>query len=131
MSKLRDFWVGIPAACGVPAGLAKWDGIRNGGWFDWEIENSDDVLRSKPGETDRQRLQPAFSGWEHLGDAHIVEYAKRFGAFVAARARFNKKGIGNEIELLAEEATLRVLEPGVPTVSALMSVDEAVQGNWS
>ncbi len=133
MSIIRNLIVNLPQACGVPEGLAKWDGIRNGGWFDWELENPDNVLKSNYNETDRQRLDPAFKGWEHIADNHIVEYAKRFTAFVAARARFNKYGIGNEIELLAEGATLKIYEPKFPTISSLMTVEQAAspQSNWA
>lgn len=132
MSIIRDLWVGLPAACGVPDGLAKWDGERNGGWFDFEKENPGSILKRVPGQTSRQRLAPAFKGWKHLGDAHVVEYAERFTAFLDSCIQFNSKSIGSEIEIQAEAATLRVLEPGFPTISALMTVDQAVvQSNWA
>jgi len=130
-SKLRDFWVGLPAACGLPPGWAEIEGKRNGELFDWEVLNHDSVLRRVSGQTSRQRLARAFSGWEDLADTHVVEYAKRLAELVDRASHANSVG-KDDIIVQAEAATLRVLEPGFPTVSALMTVDEAVvQGNWS
>jgi hypothetical protein len=126
MSKIRDFWVGLPNACGVPDGLAQIEGDRNGKLFDWEIANPDAILHRQPGQTSRQRLKPAFVAWEHLAEPHAVEYAKRLGELLDKATRFNAKGLGDKILIDAEAATLKVIEPSIPTVSALMTVDQAV-----
>lgn len=132
MSIVRDLWVGLPAACGVPQGISDIEGDRNGKLYDWERDNPNGVLRRIPGQTSRQRLARAFKGWKDLADASIVEYAERFTAFLDASIQFNGKGIGNKIELDAEAATLKVLEPNFPTVSALMTVNTAgIQSNWA
>jgi hypothetical protein len=133
MSKIRNFWVGLPAACGVPEGLAKSFGNLNGEMFDWERGNHGGVLRRVHGQTARQRLARAFVGWRDLAeDQAAVEYAEALGEFLDASIQYNEHGIGNKIELEATAATLKVYEPKYPKVAELLTVDTAsVQGQWA
>jgi hypothetical protein len=131
MSKIRALWVGLPAACGVPEGISEIEGDRNGRLFDYEVANRDSVLRRQHGQTSRQRLARGFKGWKDLADPRRVEYAERLTEFLDASIQFNDRDIGDEIELDAEAATLRVLEASQPEISALLTVDEAaVASKW-
>lgn len=131
MSKLRDFFVGLPAACGAK-NADKW-GAVNGLQFDFEVANPSSVFDGT-GQTINERLETAF-GWagRDLSKFDVETYAKNLAALLALASAVNAKGrddLLDEANLLA--STLRLAEPQFPTVSALMTVDQAVvQGNWA
>lgn len=133
MSIVHEFVKGLPFACGVPKEIADIEGDRLGRLYVYDAHNPDSVFNRQPGQTERQRLSRAFAGWSDLAHPAILEYAERLLCLAAKASAFNSKGIGNEIEIQAEAATMRVFEPGFPTVSALMTVDQAVspQSSWA
>lgn len=136
MSIIRDFVTKLPAACGVPAGLAEIYGELNGRLFDYEKDNPDGALHRKHFESVYSRIILGFDPWQRLvddlpGESSPTGYAVDLLIF-AARTIDAKGGDwrGKETEkasLLKKES-----EPANAKVAALLSVEQAsTLGNWA
>ncbi len=124
MSKIRDFFIGLPAACGAPNAKA-W-GQVNALQYDHEIANPLSVF-ADDGRPVAERLETAF-GWAGRDPekAGIEDYARRLAHLLALSDAVDRKGrkeLAGERNVLA--GSLSILEPRYPTVSALMTVSEA------
>ena len=131
MSKIRDFFIGLPAACG--ASNAKAWGQVNALQFDHEVANPLSVFRDT-GRPATERLETAF-GWagRDPDKVGIETYAKNLAHLAALSYAVDSKG---RKELADERATLAGIlstqEAEFPTVSALLTVSEAsVMSNWA
>jgi len=131
MSKLREFFVGLPAACGAK-NAEQWGGV-NGLQFDFEVANPSSVFDGT-GKTIHERLETAF-GWagRDFAKVDVETYARNLAALVSLAYAVNAKGrddLKDEADLLA--STLKLAEPQFPTVSALLTVDQAsTQSIWA
>jgi len=136
MSKIRDFVVALPKACGVPNGLAEIFGELNGKLFDFELANPDGPLNRKNFDHAFARINVGVAPWEALAsNMDAVDHAENLLA-IASMSHDLNKGIqpdyGQESfdELVA--ATRKAEQnPSVSAVSSLMTVDQAVLGNWA
>lgn len=130
--KIRDFFTGLPAACGVPKEVAELYAHHLGGVFDLEKKDPGSVFARKPGQTVAERMAPAFDGWTRYAyDLPAVEYARDLAVYVAKRDLYNRKGEGDLAELKKEEDHLKANEPMFPRISALLTVaDAGIQSNW-
>ena len=130
MSRLRDFFIGLPAACGAP-NAERW-GQLNAIQFDHEISNPSSVFADH-GETVMERLETAFGWAGRSSDKVGVEnYARNLAVLAATSYEVDVKGrkdLENNRNTMA--GTLMTMESGYPTVSALLTVSEArTMGNW-
>ena len=131
-SLIRNLVVGLPAACGVPEGIAEIAGGTNGLMFDWEKEHPGSVLRRIEGISELYRLEPAFSLWEKFAEHEAVTYAKYLLVYVAKVTAFNSKGIGDKVSLETDRERLEEMEPDFPKIKALMTVEQAsVLTSWN
>lgn len=124
MSKIRDFFIGLPAACGAPNAKA-W-GQVNALQFDHEIANPLSIF-ADDGRPIPQRLETAF-GWagRDPANAPIEHYARSLALLIALSDAVDRKGrkeLNEERNALA--GALSMHEERYPTVSALMTVSEA------
>lgn len=131
MSRLRDFFIHLPEACGVPSALAKIEGDRCGKIFDLEVWDSGSVFRQNEGQTTRDRMAPAFISWEAYADADALEYAIGLMVYAADCYGANKAGCEHS-EILAENrGRLEDGEKAHPAIAELLSVYEAsTLTNW-
>lgn len=131
-SKTRDFWVRLPAACGVPDEVAEIEGEANGKKFDLELKNPGSVYRRRQGQPTRARLSPGFLAWSHLADSKTMAYGIDLACFMSDCRDVNRAGEKHPKALIAEAARLQKLEPEFPAISALYTVEEAsVLSNWA
>ncbi len=130
--KIRDFFTGLPAACGVPKEVAELYAHHLGGVFDLEKKDPGSVFARKPGQTVAERMAPAFDGWiRYASNMDAVEYARDLAVYVAKVDLYNRKGEGNLAELEEDAAYLAADEPMYPEISALLTVaDAGIQSNW-
>lgn len=133
MSKLRAFFVGLPAACGVHPEIAHFFEKMNGGLFDHEKANPGSVLARKAGQSTVERLAIGFDGWRRVAaKPEAVEYALELAVYAADKIAFEAKGIVPEQDLELSKRLLLVDEPRYPEIAALLTVEEAsALGQWS
>lgn len=133
MSKIRDFFIGLPAACGAKNAEA-W-GQVNALQFDHEISHPMSVFADN-GRPVPERLDTAF-GWAGRDPEKndIESYARHLAILLALSDAVDRKG---RIELAEERdalaGVLSTYESRFPTVSALMTVSEASvapQSGWA
>lgn len=131
MSKLQDYFKGLPGACGVPSEVARAAGEYNAKLFQIEKNDPESIFRRLPRQSVRARFKPAFAAWEAFADPKKLEYAKRLTHFLGASHNYNVKGIGVKKLLQAEAILLKASEAENPEVAALLTVEEAsTQGAW-
>ena len=131
MSIIRDFVTKLPAACGVPAGLAEIYGELNGKLFDFELANPDGPLSRKHFDSIWERIDLGFNPWIQLAKRAPVVHAQSLLEF-AARTIDAKGGDWRG----KEEEMARLLKNEAETVNApiaaLLSVEQAsTLGNWA
>lgn len=133
MSKIRDFVVGLPAACGVPEGLAEMFGRFNGDLFDFELNNPDGPLNRKNFNSPWDRLALAVSGWRSLADDKCVNFALALLVHASKTIDFNSKGIAySDMESVKTALTTVQKSPGVSKVAALLTVDQVTpMSSWA
>lgn len=124
--KIRDFFTGLPAACGVPREIADGYAKKLGEKFDLEKRDPKSMYARQPGQTVEERMAPAFEEWVQFAtDKGAAEYARDLAVYVAKRDLYNRKGEGNLMELEEDAAYLTADEPMYPEISALLTVAEA------
>lgn len=130
MSRLRDFFIGVPKACGVENAEAY--GKMNELAFDYEVANRESVFARKEGVLDESRLLPAFGfrvDPDH--DQESADYAFRL-ATLASMAYGLTKGVGDEREVTVLANELSMEEADFPSISVLLTVEEALTlGQWA
>lgn len=132
MGAIRNFFILLPAACGVPSGkennyLAERWGRVNELQFDCEVANEFSVFAEVAGESISGRLQTAF-GWAGLRpeNAAIELYAMKLASLIAlsdAVDNHGRKDLEDQRNALAGELALQ--EEHYPAVASLMSVSDA------
>ena len=141
MSKLRDFFVQIPAVCGTP-NAARWGWI-NGQQFDDEVASKESVFADQE-ESVEGRLETAF-GWagRNPRTKPMEDYARGLGTLAALYYAINAKDREELAEqAMALEGELMQEQALYPTISALLTVEEATtaglvdspitpNGNWA
>lgn len=131
-SRLRQFFVGLPDACGVPSGLAKIEGEANGGRFDLEKADPNSVFRQKQGQSTRHRMLPAYVAWSEFADSEALGYAIDLMVYAADCYGLNKEGLEHPQHIKDAQARLEFEEATHPQIKALLTVEEAsTLSNWS
>lgn len=129
MSKLRDFVVGLPKACGVPNGLAEIYGELNGKLFDFEMAYPDGPLNRRNFSHIWDRLSIGVRPWERFADQDKLKHASALLDF-AARTIDAKGGDFTGKSVIADQLTLS--QANNPEVSSLLTVaDASVLSNWA
>jgi len=82
MSIIRDFVTKLPAACGVPAGLAEIYGELNGKLFDFELANPDGPLHRRNFRAMSDRLEVGISWYGTFGSDRSTSYAHELLMFL-------------------------------------------------
>lgn len=134
MSIIRDFVTKLPAACGVPAGLAEIYGELNGKLFDFELANPDGPLNRKNFESLFDRLDLGFSPWTNFVEEknwNTVRHARDLLTFAVRNIDASGGDFLHKASLrkrLEEDAG----KPENAPVAALMTVEQAsTLGNWA
>jgi hypothetical protein len=129
MSKIRDFFIKVPAICG--ADNAETWGMMNQLAFDHEVATPGSVFGRKPDVSVRERLLPAFGFMIAKGvNKDVARYAQDL-AILAALSYGVSKGVDDFGEVKALSDALSGQEPNFPQVSELLTVSEAsTLGNW-
>ncbi len=130
MSIIRDFVTKLPAACGVPEGLAEIYGELNGKLFDFELANPDGPLNRKHFESVFDRIFLGVCPWKDLASCG-VSHAVNLLEFVA-RTIDAKGGEWRGKEAASKALVNGELSPENAPVVALMTVEQAsTLGNWA
>lgn len=131
MSTVRDFFVGLPLACGVEPNIAEVYGKHLGELFDYEIAHPYGVFSRDKLANTAKRMSYAFHGWPDFADPKKIGYALRLALFMANSYGKNAKGIDSP-DLDFTKAILLNDEPYNPEVASLMSVEQAsTMSNWA
>lgn len=130
MSIIRDFVTKLPAACGVPDGLAEIYGELNGKLFDFELANPEGPLNADNFGDVYERISLGIHPWVDLGDPYRAGYAHKLLEFVAKTTK--AKG-GDWEGKEASKSKLLFLEgdPANAPIASLMTVEQAsTLGSW-
>ena len=130
MSRLRDFFIGVPKACGVENHEA-W-GKMNELAFDHEVDNQGSVFARRAEVRLEVRMLPAFGfRYDPDHDVDAADYAFQL-ATLAALSYGVAKGLGGETERNNLAMELEAVELNFPSISALLTVKEAsTVGQWA
>lgn len=130
MSKLRDFFVGLPAACGVEPEAAKMLGKQLGELFDFEVDHPESIFSAKSGQHIEDRMYPAVAHWMMFADDDKFDYAHDLLIYAARCHAINAKGASFK-GIEDDRFSLETDEPNFPEISALLTVSEAsTLSNW-
>lgn len=124
MSRLREFLIKVPGACGAP-NAAAW-GKMNELAFDHELADKGSVFAKVDGVDLHDRILPAF-GFT-MADGTNYEAAD-FAMGLVKLASLAHDGKAEEAKVLAGE--LEAVATDFPDVTALYTVQEALQGQWA
>lgn len=134
MSVIRDFVVGLPAACGVPAGLSDIYGKLNGELYDWELANPEGALNRRNFDSLFSRLDLGFVAWGDLvEDNHwaTIRFARNLLTY-AVRTIDANGGDWLRKEAARKELVADAAKPENANVLALMAIDTAgTMSNWA
>ncbi len=131
MSIIRDFVTKLPAACGVPEGLAEIYGELNGKLFDFELANPDGPLNRKHFRSSIDRLEIGFHWYGYFGNEAVTEYALDLLVFLSKTIDADGSDWKGR-EASKNELQIREAQPGNSDVAALLTVDQAsTLGNWA
>jgi len=131
MSIIRDFVTKLPAACGVPAGLAEIYGELNGKLFDFELANPDGPLHRRNFDSIWERIELGFRPWDVFAKRSLVTHAQSLLEFAARTIDADGGDWRGK-----EEEKARLLRNEAETVNApiaaMLTVEQAsVLGNWA
>jgi hypothetical protein len=131
MSIIREFVTKLPAACGVPEGLAEIYGELNGKLFDFELANPDGPLNRKNFSSAYERLALGVDPWKCLVPIGVANYAIGLLAFMA-KTTYAKGGDWDGKEWAKNQLSAEEKQPYNAPVASLMTVEEAsTLGNWA
>ncbi len=123
-SRLRDFIIKIPEACGVPNAKA-W-GKMNELAFDHELANDGSAFAKREDVSVEDRLLPAFGFQVHPEvDQDSADFA--FNLLVLTSLAHD----GRTEEAAGLAAELAPIEQDFPKVNGLYTVKEALAGQWA
>lgn len=124
MSRLREFLIKVPAACGAP-NAAAW-GKLNELAFDHELANKGSVFAKVDGVDLHDRLLPAVA----FQAADGVDFdAAYFALGLLKVTSLAHDGKTEEAKVIAEELNSDASD--FPAITALYTVEEALQGQWA